>query len=311
MDIAVIGCGVSGLSCAVRLLEERHKVTIIARELPAGTTSSVAAALWYPYHAFPLERVIAWSLESLERYRGLMRRPGSGVVPVDLFELFRGEPPEPEWRDALERFRRLDQQELPAGFESGFAVRVPLIETRLYLPWLKAWAESLGATIEQRSVASLEELDADAVVNCSGLGARELCNDSDLHPVRGQVVRLSGGAIDRATVDDAPPHATYVIPRSEDIIVGTTVEPERWDTEPDPEATEDILIRGTRLDQRISSGEILEVKVGLRPARSGVRLEVEVIGDKRVVHNYGHGGSGFTLSWGCADEVVRLIGRHS
>ena len=53
---------------------------------------------------------------------------------------------------------------------------------------------------------------------------------------------------------------------------------------------------------------VLRERVGLRPFRkSGVRLEKEKLGDGRtVIHNYGHGGSGFTLSWGCAEEVVEV-----
>ena len=46
--------------------------------------------------------------------------------------------------------------------------------------------------------------------------------------------------------------------------------------------------------------------MGLRPSRTEVRLEEEIIGSTRVIHNYGHGGAGVTLSWGCADEVVSI-----
>ena len=40
--------------------------------------------------------------------------------------------------------------------------------------------------------------------------------------------------------------------------------------------------------------------------RTEVRLDKEIISDKIVIHNYGHGGSGVTLSWGCAEEVVEI-----
>jgi len=58
----------------------------------------------------------------------------------------------------------------------------------------------------------------------------------------------------------------------------------------------------------IDEPRVLAARVGLRPfRRSGVRLERDQLPDGRIViHNYGHGGSGFTLSWGCAREVVDL-----
>ncbi len=53
---------------------------------------------------------------------------------------------------------------------------------------------------------------------------------------------------------------------------------------------------------------LIRLVAGLRPYRRGsVRLEAE-LGDPLLVHNYGHGGSGFTLSWGCAQEVLEMIG---
>ena len=51
--VIVVGAGVIGLSCAVRLLEAGHRVDVLARDLPRETTSAVAAAIWYPYRAWP------------------------------------------------------------------------------------------------------------------------------------------------------------------------------------------------------------------------------------------------------------------
>lgn len=59
----------------------------------------------------------------------------------------------------------------------------------------------------------------------------------------------------------------------------------------------------------MQGAEVLSAWAGLRPARqSGVRLEVEQLpGGRLLVHNYGHGGSGHTLHWGCAGHVAELI----
>ncbi|MCH9682130.1 MAG: FAD-binding oxidoreductase, partial [Deltaproteobacteria bacterium] len=69
--IVVVGCGVAGLSCAVLLAEAGHQVEIWARALPPRTTSNVAAAFWYPYQAFPRDRVLGWARASYRRFEAL------------------------------------------------------------------------------------------------------------------------------------------------------------------------------------------------------------------------------------------------
>lgn len=110
------------------------------------------------------------------------------------------------------------------------------------------------------------------------------------------------------------PSVAYVIPRDRDVILGGTAERGEWDLTPDPETTEEIRRKAERLDPRVSGARVLEVKVGLRPGRTEVRVGREELpaADGRpvgtVIHNYGHGGAGYTLSWGCAEDVVALTG---
>lgn len=63
----------------------------------------------------------------------------------------------------------------------------------------------------------------------------------------------------------------------------------------------------------IKSAEIIKHQVGLRPGRDRVRLEAEIKSNGKnvlkVVHNYGHGGAGITLSVGCAIEAAELAGQ--
>ena len=67
------------------------------------------------------------------------------------------------------------------------------------------------------------------------------------------------------------------------------------------------------VDTRLATARIIEHRVGFRPARPQVRLEAEdaVAADgssaRLLVHNYGHGGAGVTLSWGCARAVASLV----
>ncbi len=65
--MVVVGAGVTGLTCAVRLAQEGHRVDVLARDFPLETTSVVAAALWYPYKALPQDRVTAWAESPTQR----------------------------------------------------------------------------------------------------------------------------------------------------------------------------------------------------------------------------------------------------
>src|SRR5207247_2039427 len=106
MKILVLGCGVSGLTSAIRLQEAGHEVAIWARELPPHTTSNVAAAVWYPYMAYPRQRILGWSARSFEVFRGLSHQTGTGVTLVEALEVFREPAPDPWWRACVHEFRR-------------------------------------------------------------------------------------------------------------------------------------------------------------------------------------------------------------
>jgi D-amino-acid oxidase len=304
----VIGAGVSGLTSAVRLLEAGFGVRVVAKDPPSGTTSSVAAALWYPFRAWPEELVSEWSLVSLERFQQLANDPSTGVRWRKVRELYRGSLPPPSWRERIDGFRVLDAGETAAPFTNGFELEAPVIDSSRYLPWLLDTIERLGGELELREVRELEDLasDTDLIVNCSGLGARRLCSDESLYPVRGQVVRVPDIGIEQATVDEGSAEAAYVIPRSGDCVLGTTLDENEWELVCTEEKTRDIYERCALLDPRVRDLPVLEVAVGLRPARPEVRLEREQSRSSAVIHNYGHGGSGFTLSWGCAEDVLRL-----
>jgi len=165
--------------------------------------------------------------------------------------------------------------------------------------------------VERRRLSSLEEAAEEAcvVVNCAGLGARELVGDASMEPIRGQIVRVRNPGLERFILDEANPGGvTYIIPRSEDCILGGTAEEGEWDTEPDPDVAAGILRRCAALEPRLAGAEVLGHAVGLRPGRPEIRLEREDgPGGAPRVHNYGHGGSGITLSWGCAGETLRLV----
>jgi D-amino-acid oxidase len=316
VDILVIGCGVSGLTSGLRLLQAGHRVTIWARALPPDTTSNVAAAIWFPYKAHPTDKVTIWGAETYQTFKQLQATEGeaAGIILASVVDLHVQPMSEPAWAGAVEDFRPATPEELPPGYSDGIAFTAPVIDTSIYLDYLVRTFQAQGGQIVQRALVDLGEALAHSpvVINCSGLGARELVGDRDLRPSRGQVVRIRHNGFRHALLDDYGPEApTYVVPRLHDIVLGGTDDEGNESTEPDPAVTQSILRRVARLSPRfaaVASDDILNVVCGLRPVRSTVRVEAERSApDRLVVHNYGHGGAGITLSWGCAAEVVRLV----
>ncbi|MEG3616379.1 FAD-dependent oxidoreductase [Isoptericola haloaureus] len=304
-DVTVVGAGVMGLTCAVRLLEAGHRVEVLARELPQDTTSAVSAALWYPYLAFSRDgaalaqdRVTAWSARTFETFAGLAaENPGSGVRMRAGTEVFTERPADPWWRDAVPELART--ADVPPSYTDGWTFTSPVIDMPVFLAWLAARVTALGGTITQRDLTAMPE--SGVVVNTTGLGARDLIGDETVHPVRGQVVVLEQWGLDRWWLDATGP--TYVVPRLREVVVGGTDDDGAWDRKPSAATAADILERAALLVPEVREARVLRHVVGLRPARPQVRLERE----GRVVHCYGHGGAGVTLSWGCADEVRVLV----
>jgi D-amino-acid oxidase len=303
--VIVVGAGVVGLSCAVRLLEAGHHVDVVARDLPLETTSAVAAALWYPYRAYPYERVTAWSQRGYAALEALAGDPDTGVRMVAGTELHRDRMPDPWWREAVPDLTRVVAVGPP--YVDGWSFVAPVVEMPVYLRWLVARLTSLGGTLTRMALPALPD-HAGVVVNATGLGARRMAEDPSVFPVRGQVVVVEQVGLDRWWLDASASAApVYVVPRGAEVVVGGTDDEGAWDHRPDPAVAENILARATTVVPQLAGARVLRHAVGLRPARPQVRLEVEKAGDTRVVHCYGHGGAGVTLSWGCADEVVDLV----
>ena len=301
--VVVVGAGVVGLTCAVRLLERGHDVAVVARDLPLETTSAVAAALWYPHRAAPAERVTRWAATTYARLVELAADETSGVVLRSGTEVFAGPAPQPWWASAVPGLEPAVR--LPAGYAAGWSFEAPVVDMVVHLPWLAARVEERGGTLTRLALSGLPDL-AEVVVNAAGLGGRLLAHDDTVHPVRGQVVHVEQVGLDRWWLDATGP--TYVVPRRADIVVGGTDEVGVWDRAPSPATAADIVARATALVPELAGAKVTGHRVGLRPARPEVRLEaVRSATGRLVVHCYGHGGAGVTLAWGCADEVADLV----
>jgi D-amino-acid oxidase len=307
--VAIVGAGVSGLTCGVLFAERGYRTAIFAREVGQQTTSGAAAALWFPYDVEPAGKVIPWALETFNVLADLARTPESGVSMIDLRQFSRaGEIQIPDW--AVPLGGRVIPSEVEGSleiFKSGFSLPVPLMDTTIYLDYLAGRFRDAGGEINANvCFEKLEDVDSkfDLVINCAGIGARALVGDSDLQPHRGQVAIVSSiNKLTRAIVcDDAP--LMYAIPRTNDCVFGGTNDLSD-NLAANPTTTSQIVAECSRV-LHIKNPRVLAERVGLRPFRkSGVRLERDRLSDGRIViHNYGHGGSGFTLSWGCAREVL-------
>lgn len=308
LDVTVVGAGVVGLTCALRLVEAGVGVRVLARERGEATTSSVAAAVWYPYRAFPYDRVLRWSETSYRAFATLAADdPGTGVRLRSGIELLRADGPEPWWAGAVPDLERVT--DVPDGFAGGWRFTAPVVDMSRYLPWLEDRLAGHGVVPEAADLATLDDAGLGAVVvDCSGLGARTLVPDPAVTPVRGQVVLVEQIGLDEWMVDDGDGRAlTYVVPRIDDVVVGGTAQEGVDDLAVDEATADGILARATALVPALAGAAVLRHKVGLRPARPTVRLEAEDRAGRTVVHCYGHGGAGVTLSWGCAADVVALV----
>ncbi|HVZ94390.1 MAG TPA: FAD-dependent oxidoreductase, partial [Phycisphaerales bacterium] len=191
----------------------------------------------------------------------------------------------------------------------------PRVEPAVFLPWIQ---RRIGISIEHKRVGSLRDTSGDAVVNCTGLGARTLADDQSMRAVYGGIVVVEPGMLDltvsisddRRASDRRDTDFFYSIPRRNEVVLGGTAEPcsdDRSLVVTDAER-EGILARCRAAG--LEPPRVIRCYGGLRPFRPSVRVERDPR-DPRVIHNYGHGGAGYTLSWGCALDVVKLVGEHA
>ncbi|MCU1682422.1 MAG: D-amino-acid oxidase [Amycolatopsis sp.] len=292
MRVAVVGGGVIGLSCASRLVHAGHAVTVISEGKPSETTSAIAGGLIYPPGTRPFDRCAAWTSTSVAEFRG-MGGPGIRMMPGRLIHAERV--PDPEWTVAMDDV---------AWEGATLTFTTAVVDTPVYLDRLAAGVASAGVRFEYRRVHDLDDVDADLVVNAAGLGGGDLAGDDSVRAVGGQVVHLADPGLTEWACNQGLDPVAYVIPHGTHVVCGGTEEPGRPDVDPDPDVAAAIVRRCRELVPALADAPILGTKVGLRPYRPEVRLER--VGD--VIHCYGHGGAGITLSWGCADDVLALVG---
>ncbi len=309
--IGIIGGGVMGLTTAQVLLDAGYEVDVFTHQAVTETTSSKAAAIWLPYLAKPVEAVNRWSQQAFHVFQDLAKTPAAGISMVNLKVLVKDR--EVWWRDSIPEggIEVLAPETLPPAFPLGYQLRVPLIETQIYLPYLSNRVTTGGGSIIFQEITDPGRLTAqyDYVVNCSGLGSRLLFNDETMYPVKGQLLKADKQPGVTPTIADfafdaAGQELAYIIPRQDYLVLGGTALRGDFSEAPDPELTAAIIARCQRIAPgQLRSPQNVQLSAGLRPGRPSIRLEAA----GKIIHNYGHGGAGFTVSWGCAAAVLALL----
>jgi D-amino-acid oxidase len=319
-DVLVIGAGVIGLTTATCLAEAGVSVAIATAEPPQQTTSVAAGALWGPHLVGMDDRVARWADVTLARFTEYSA-PGIGANALDgivrtatgiAATRTAGLPP-PKFA-ASTVLGPCQPAEMPPGYGSAWRLSAPIIAMPGYLAYLaERYGRAGGSTPFPAKIGTLGEArvlapSARVIVNCTGCGARDLVPDPGVTPVRGQVVVVSNPGIAEFFVGTSadPGDLTYLFPHGDVVVLGGTEQPGDWSREPDRATAERIFAACVVVRPELADATVLDHRVGLRPARPWVRLAAEPGDGVTIVHNYGHGGAGVTLSWGCAEDAAAL-----
>lgn len=309
--IAVVGQGVMGLTSALRLQALGFSVTIFSKETLEETTSMAAGAYWWPHKAYPQERVSHWAKATYEAFKIARNFPETGIHFEPHFR-FCLDPDDGAYaRHLVDEWQEVNGADYGIPCAEAYQVMVPVIDVPVFMPYLRDKVLAAGGEIHIQELHSPVELfqDFDMVINCTGVWAYHFVGDKTVYPIRGQAVRLSlpDGYRTSTRIFEKEDKFTLILPRTTDVILGGTAQEGDWDRVPREEDTAIIVERCRSIVPEIADSEVLGASVGLRPGRETVRLELEMLASNQpVIHNYGHGGGGFTVSWGCADEVASL-----
>jgi len=331
--IAVVGAGVIGLSVSLCLTEtygQQLDLTIIADKFSPDTTSDHAGGLilpggnYIPAGGSLFEKDSEqWATDTFHRLCHIHKMYGEDVTGIQItsgYKFYKEKQATPWIKHLLFEFKELNKPEAKAldlpcqRFETIWAFRTFMIRGETYLPWMMRKIQDNGGLIVQHKVESLLELSGyDIIINCTGLGAHHLVGDKSLFPVRGQIVVVKAPWMKTVYYNREPDlsDVVYILPRQDVVLLGGTAQPNNWSTTPDPKTAQKIYQDCLKLAPELKGAEVIGGWACLRPVRERVRLEVETpLSGPPVIHNYGHGGQGVILSWGCAIQTMNLMRDH-
>lgn len=317
--VLILGAGVSGLTVARTLQRAGCDVTIATID-PIDTTphtSGNAYAMWVPIGGPRLEK---WCLATYDALQHLSRNTQSGVAMRKIISLQMEKKHQPWGVDSM-GFRMLScirpprRDEIIKPYVDAHVLdEAPVIDPHIYMPWLRRRVLAGGARFIQQEIRNLQECPREFafIINCTSLGSRQLVNDADVYCDKMQVVTIKPNGFQHVVIDDGGPNRrACIVPHRNYIKLGAVFSIENDTLNVSDDHTRDILLRCARLmpGYKVNTSDILSVTAALRPERrSGLRVEKEVLPDGRVViHNYGHDGMGFLLSWGIAEEIAAMV----
>jgi D-amino-acid oxidase len=334
MECSIIGGGIQGLSTGILLQYLGHETTLLGESFSYvdGADTSTVSTDYAAASVYPVQIESGYSEDELIRrarstFQPFYRAAGVPVRKHTHYYLYE-EPydgPNPDRMDVVD-VAEFDG-ELPArpgeAVNGGYVCKEYFVEMPEYVPLLYAAYEELGGTTEHRTVTAdgVDTLAGSVVFNCSGYGSRALFGDESMKAVKGHILRVPYEGDEPLpfsytyTPSDYE-HYTYMYPRKETILFGGSylmgdIVDGEWRGE-SPEAP--MTIDGVTIPERlftvtrdimsncVSIEEAdVDAKYGFRPYRTdGLRIERD--GD--VIHNYGHGGSGVSMSWWSALQAV-------
>ncbi|XP_011180438.2 D-aspartate oxidase-like [Zeugodacus cucurbitae] len=329
MRIAVIGGGVNGISSAVQILEYLKStgspadVTVLSEAFSPNTTGDGSAGLWGPFllSGTPTARVHRWSKHMHDFLAQIWLSEDAGEAGVCLLPCLglttTNMDTDVFWKDIVYGCRRLTQKQLDQlnvgrakKYTEGIHYITYTSEPAKLLPYLMKRFQANGGKIVQQKITNLEEFitnsEYEVIINCTGLGSRECVKDNGMFPIRGQVSRVKANWLYYAFMDESD-DGNYIIPNYESVVLGGTHQKNDYNTKVCPN-DKAFIVNGCRdMLPSLENAQHLSDWVGLRPGRDALRLEAEKGGKKIIIHNYGHGGAGVTLAWGCAKEVLELL----
>ncbi|XP_050680120.1 D-aspartate oxidase isoform X1 [Leptidea sinapis] len=317
--IAVLGAGVVG-STVAKILQEQVRnvdITIIADNFREETVSAVAAGIFRPSTSFrgaTAEITKRWINNSWYFWQDILKSSESaqaGVISFGTY-IFSKENYHNTRNHLIEDlvpiYRAVDENELKIcgeGWKYGSYFNTVKIGCDNYLPWVERSFVANGGKVVQKYINSFSSLpEYDLVFNCTGLGAKYLCNDHDLVPIRGQIFKVKAPWLKTAFYGD---YDTYIIPGHDGVAtLGGVRQYNSYNRDVCKYDAAAIMERCVQLLPALKNAEVVAQKVGLRPHRVPVRVEREIIDRVKVVHCYGHGGYGVTCAPGTAIDAVNI-----